>query len=327
MERQAVGIDIGGTKCAVMLGEEKEGSIYITEKIRMETDQKEAPESIIERFKEAIDRFLRQGAAPSAIGISCGGPLDSLSGRIQRPPNLPLWDDVPITSILSERFQIPVFLQNDANACALAEWKYGAGRGSKNMIFLTFGTGLGAGLILDGRLYSGTTDMAGEAGHIRICEQGPVGYGKCGSFEGFCSGGGIAQLGYTLGLAAYQRGECPLYFDPEKAPEGISAKTIAQAADKGDVTAREVYRLCGEKLGYGLSILIDILNPERIVIGSIFARSKELIWPATEAVIKKEVLPRSSGCCEVVAAQLGEQLGDFAAVSTALYQMEGVAGR
>lgn len=327
MKRQVVGIDIGGTKCAVMLGEEDEGSIRIAEKTRMETDRKEAPESIIERFEEVIDGLLHKGAAPTAIGISCGGPLDSVSGRIQRPPNLPRWDDVPITSILATRFHIPAFLQNDANACALAEWRYGAGRGSKNMVFLTFGTGLGAGLILDGRLYSGTSDMAGEAGHIRLCEQGPAGYGKCGSFEGFCSGGGIAQLGYTLGLAAYQRGEHPSYYNPEKAPEGISAKTIAQAADGGDETALEVYRLCGEKLGYGLSILMDILNPERIVIGSVFARSKELLWPAAEQVIKREVLPRAAGCCEVVAAQLGEQLGDFAAVSTALYQMEGVTGR
>jgi glucokinase len=98
--------------------------------------------------------------------------------------------------MLQNKFNSQDFLQNVSNACALAEWKFGAGKGCKNMIFLTFGTGMGAGLILDGRLYSGTNDMAGEVGHVRIAEDGFAGYGKAGSFEGFCSGGGIAQYGF-----------------------------------------------------------------------------------------------------------------------------------
>ena len=110
------------------------------------------------------------------------------------PPNLPDWDNVPLVEMTEKRLGIKTILQNDANACAVAEWKFGAGRGTRNMVFLTFGTGMGAGLILDGRLYSGTNDMAGEVGHIRLAPKGPLGYGKKGSFEGFCSGGGIADL-------------------------------------------------------------------------------------------------------------------------------------
>lgn len=211
----------------------------------------------------------------------------------------------------------PPSCRNDANACALAEWKFGAGQGAENVIFLTFGTGLGAGLILNGRLYAGSSDMAGECGHMRLCEYGPTGYGKEGSFEGFCSGSGIAQLGYTLGLAAFQRGERPAYFDPAN-PRDVTAKSVADAADQGDETAIQVYALCGEYLGRGLSVLIDILNPDKIILGSIFARSRELLWPSAEKVIEKETLLLSRRCCQVVPALLGEKLGDFAAVGCSL---------
>ena len=185
-------------------------------------------------------------------------------------------------------------------------------------MFLTFGTGMGAGLILGGRLYDGTNGNAGEVGHIRLKESGPVGYGKSGSFEGFCSGGGIAGLGYTLALEAQEKGITPLYCKNGINKENITAKSIAEAANMGDETALKVYRICAENLGAGLSILIDILNPQRIIIGSIFARAKNLLWENASEVIKREALLSSAGCCEVVAAELGEHIGDYAAVATAL---------
>ena len=313
-----VGIDIGGTKCAVMLAKVTGDNIEFLKKEKLKTDNNEPAHSVIDKFCVIIDKFQTETKI-DAIGISCGGPLDSKKGIIMRPPNLPTWDDIHIVDILKDRYGVSVKLQNDANACALAEWKYGAGKGTENMVFMTFGTGLGAGLILDGRLYTGTNDNAGEAGHIRLSENGPVGFHKSGSFEGFCSGGGIAQLGYTLGLEAYQSGVCPAYFNPATAPEGINAKTIADAADAGDKTAIEVYAKCGEYLGSGLSVLIDILNPQRIVLGSIFKRSANLIWDHAKAVIEKEALGLSSAVCEVVPAELDENLGDIAAIATALY--------
>ncbi len=321
MAKTIIGIDIGGTKCAVMLAKADENTIEIIEKVKLKTDNNQPALEIIDEFCKIIDEFIKNNSV-DAIGISCGGPLDSKRGVIMRPPNLPMWDEIHITDILSKKYKVPAYLQNDANACALAEWLYGAGKGTENMIFMTFGTGLGAGLILDGRLYAGTNDNAGEAGHIRLSDNGPVGYCKSGSFEGFCSGGGLAQLGYTLGLEAYQRGECPTYFNPETAPTGISAKTVGDAAEAGDPTAIEVYKRCGEYLGRGLSVLIDILNPQRIVLGSIFKRSKNLIWPYAEKIIKKEALYLSSSVCEVVPAELDENLGDFAAVTTAMYNLK-----
>lgn len=317
-KKTVVGIDIGGTKCAVILAKADDNTIDIIEKTKLKTDKTQPALEIIDEFSKVIDKFLETEKI-DAIGISCGGPLDSKKGIIMRPPNLPMWDDIHIVEILQKKYNVPVRLQNDANACALAEWLYGAGKGTENMIFMTFGTGLGAGLILGGRLYTGTNDNAGEAGHIRLSDNGPVGYCKAGSFEGFCSGGGIAQLGYTLGLEAYQQGKTAAYYNPEIAPQGITAKTVGDAAEVGDEIALEVYKKCGEYLGRGLSVLIDILNPEKIVLGSIFKRSRDIIWPHAEKVIEKEALSYSRQVCQVVPAELDENLGDFAAVTTAMY--------
>lgn len=301
------GIDIGGTKCAVMTGSAESG---ITAKIKFETA------SVEETLANIISGVEKLGAE-NAIGISCGGPLDSKRGVILSPPNLPGWDHIEIVKLLREHFSVPVGIQNDANACALAEWKYGAGKGTQNMIFLTFGTGLGAGLILDGRLYSGTNDMAGEAGHIRLENFGPVGYGKRGSFEGFCSGGGIAELGKMLAREKLQTGCAPAYCKDYASLEAITAKSIAECAAAGDPTAKRVYEICGEKLGAGLSILIDLLNPEKIVIGSVFERSGHLMRTEMERVIDRETLSYAREVCEVVPAKLGDEIGDWAAIAAA----------
>ncbi len=301
-----IGVDIGGTKCAVVLGDEER----IVKKIRFATTSyKETLENIIKAIEE-----IGEG---DAIGISCGGPLDSGKGIIMSPPNLPEWDDVHITDILSERFGVPAYLCNDANACALAEWKYGAGKGTRNMVFLTFGTGLGAGLIIDGKLYSGTNGNAGEVGHVRLDNYGPVGYGKAGSFEGFCSGSGIAQIGRMLALEKLQTGETLPYCKSVAELDGINAKVLADYADKGDEVGRRAYEISAEMLGRGLAMIVDILNPEAIVIGSVFARSENLLRPQMEKVLSEEALGVSAGVCRVVPASLGEAIGDFAALSVA----------
>lgn len=313
--RSVIGIDMGGTKCAVIHGKIDENGISFENRVSFPTGIDTPPEVILDKICETIREM---NVEADAIGISCGGPLDSKTGTILCPPNLPLWDNIHICDRLQEEFGIPAYLQNDADACALAEWQYGAGKGSRNMIFMTFGTGLGAGLILDGRLYTGQNGMAGELGHIRLSDNGPSGYGKAGSFEGFCSGRGIAQLGYTLGMEAFQRGEKPSYFDPDDIGS-CTAKSIGIAAEKGDKTAISVYEKSGEYLGRGLSVIIDILNPEKIVIGSIFARSRDYLWPAAQKVIEKETLSHSRAVCEVVPAGLGEKIGDYAAIAVATY--------
>ena len=318
----SLGFDIGGTKCAVILGRGEMPDSHedlIIDKIAFPTNVGRGWRAITDEMISSADTLLsRHGIRDPkneliGIGISCGGPLDSKKGTINCPPNLPDWDNVPICDMLYEHFGIRPNLQNDANACAVAEWKFGSGKGTRNMIFLTFGTGMGAGLILDGRLYSGTNDMAGEVGHIRLADSGPEGYGKKGSFEGFCSGGGIKRLGEMMIEKARLDGTESILFSETE----ITAKTIAIAARGGDALAKSIYDTCAGRLGMALSILIDILNPEAIVIGSIYSRSNDLFDGIINDVINKEALSYSRAVCKILPAALGDSIGDFAALGLA----------
>ena len=312
-----VGIDIGGTKCAIIYGIEQKGNLQVEDKIRFETTK------VDETLRNILDNLTimmtRHGLTPentSAIGISCGGPLDSKRGVVMSPPNLPGWDNIPIVEMVENHTGIRAGLQNDANACALAEWKFGAGQGTRNMVFMTFGTGLGAGIIINGELYSGTNDNAGELGHIRLAADGPVGYGKRGSFEGFCSGGGIAQLARHKVTETYRQGKS-VSWCAEKDISSVTAQMVAEAAQQGDPLAKEIFRISSDYLGMGLSIVVDILNPEMIVIGSIYARNEKMMRPVMQAVMDREALSGANRVCRVVPAALGEQIGDFASLSIA----------
>ncbi len=312
-----IGIDIGGTKTSVVLGTTAPS---IVEKIRFPTHPSRGPEYAMQKIKRSVFELKEKAGKHNveiiSIGISCGGPLDADKGIIMSPPNLPGWDAVPVAGILKEEFKVPVFLQNDANACALAEWRWGAGKGCRNMIFLTFGTGLGAGLILNGQLYSGFTDMAGEIGHIRLGKSGPEGYGKEGSFEGFCSGGGIAKLAKHIIRQKNEVGNTTP-FCRDFSQKNITAKDVCAAAEEGDLTAVEILETSGKKLGEGLSVLIDILNPERIIIGSIFTRCRKFLQPSAEKIIQKEALKSSAEACKILPSALGDRIGDYGSLCVA----------
>lgn len=312
-----LGIDIGGTKCAVNYGYREGEQLFLLDKERFPTT---TVAETIDAIQQSVEDMMQKHALTKknlrAIGISCGGPLDSKKGVVMSPPNLPGWDHIPIVQLLEERFGINAGLQNDANACALAEWRYGAGRGTQNMVFMTFGTGLGAGLILNGELFTGANDNAGELGHIRLSEHGPVGYGKAGSFEGFCSGGGIAQIARSLLLQRWQMGETVAWCKPEEM-EPVTAQKVAEEANNGDELALEIFDISAKALGKGLSIVIDILNPEAIVIGGIYTRCETLMRDRMLKIIGKEALPNSRKVCKVMIAELGEKIGDYAALSVA----------
>jgi len=316
-----IGVDIGGTKCAVTVGQVDGEHISVIAKQQFDSYREIDPYYALDRIVECIEQNLKDAkliiSDISAVGISCGGPLNSKTGIVQRPPNLIKWDDFPIVALMEKRLGVKVALCNDANACALAEWRFGAGKGCDNMIFLTCGTGMGAGLILDGRLYSGTCDLAGEVGHMRLSAEGPSGFGKRGSFEGWCGGNGIAQLGYSMALEAVQSGVKVEYFTAGMTASDVTAKSIAVAAQNGDITAIEVYRKSGKYMGMALSILIDILNPQRIVIGSVYQRAGHLMAESVQSKIGQEAIAASAAACEVVPAALGEDIGDIAALTIA----------
>ena len=316
MNQLLVGLDIGGTKCALVIGD-AQGEVL--QKVRFETtDKDETLARIMQTAGELISWAEMQGNTVRAIGVSCGGPLDSRAGLIQSPPNLPGWDNVPIVQMLKDAFGLPCALCNDANACALAEYYLGAGRGCESMVFLTFGTGMGAGLVLGGKLYVGANDNAGEIGHVRLAPDGPVGYYKKGSFEGFCSGGGLAQLGASYAKDALQRGIPCSFCKSEDELDKITAKALAKAADAGDEVALAVWDKCAEMLGQGLALLVDVINPERIVIGSIYARSGHLLQEGMQRALAREALPAALAACESVPAALTESVGDKAALCVAM---------
>ena len=313
-----LGIDIGGTKCAVVVGDV---SFKIYEKIQFDT------RTAVRGYREVLDEFFVHieklfktypKVNLKGIGISCGGPLDSKKGMIYSPPNLPGWDNVPIVEMFSKRYGVPAAIQNDANACALAEWLMGAGKGTENMIFLTFGTGMGSGLILNGKLYAGTNDLGGEVGHMRLAPDGPVGFGKAGSFEGFCSGGGIAQLAKSVVTEKLRNGIKVDFCPDEYQADKLTAKIVAEAAVKGDPVANEIICISAEYLGRGLAILIDVLNPQCIVIGSIYSRNEMLFKPHVDRILAEEAIPSAVEVCKITPALLGESIGDYAALCVAL---------
>jgi glucokinase len=172
-------------------------------------------------------------------------------------------------------------------------------------------------MILDGRLYEGSNGNAGEFGHIRMSDFGPVGYGKSGSFEGFVSGGGIAQLAKSMLKERFQRGEKVSWCKPEDI-DSVNAMVVADAAFAGDDLARRIYEISGSFLGKGLSVVIDIINPEVIVLGGIYARSGELMERSMRKSLAAEALSNAYGICEIKPAALGENIGDFAALSVAV---------
>lgn len=317
-DKYYIGLDIGGTKCAVIAGDDK-FNIYC--KTQFETRTERGAERILNEFFEKTDELLLHLPKErlAGIGISCGGPLDSNRGLILSPPNLPGWDEIPIMEMFRKRYDVPVSVQNDANACALAEWLMGAGKGTRNMIFLTFGTGMGSGLIINGKLYTGTNDLAGEAGHIRLAPDGPEGFGKAGSFEGFCSGGGIARLAESIVKDKMERGIDVEYCRYLTEEGELTAREVAGAATEGNPVANEIIKISAEYLGRGLAVLIDIINPECIVIGSIYARNESLFRPHVERILREEAIPASLEVCKIKPALLGESVGDYAALCVALY--------
>src|ERR1700760_3966638 len=173
------GIDVGGTKTAVVISANPPD---VLRRAEFPTLPANGPQPAIKQINSTLRNMLREFDAfddsLAGIGVSCGGPLDSKRGIIQAPPNLSTWIDIPIVEILGAEFGCPVYLENDANAGALAEYRFGAGKGAANMVFLTMGTGFGAGIIINGRIYQGANGNAGEIGHVRLTSDGPVGYHK-----------------------------------------------------------------------------------------------------------------------------------------------------
>lgn len=324
MERY-LGVDIGGTSSAVVVGT-RDGDVL--DRVGFSTQTDRGPDYALDLISRHVaDLALAHGNNLAAAGISCGGPLDPDSGLVRSPPNLPGWDEVAISRIVTRALdaggvrEIPVSLRNDADAGALAERRFGAGAGSTSMAFLTFGTGIGAGLILDGRLYKGSTGIAGEIGHVRVAKDGPSNYGKAGSFEGYCSGSGIERLATIIAATRVASGDTVEWYKPDERGEAEVTPSVAELAGfarRGDAAATEVFSLSGQFLGRGCAMLIDLLNLDTIVIGSVYVRCRDLLEEPMQREVEAEALPSAAARCRIAGAELGESIGDVASLCAAM---------
>jgi glucokinase len=299
-----LGLDIGGTKTALVLGTRR-GQIDWRKQFAT------APERGFNIFFDELAAEIHHAISNTrdkveAISVSIGGPLDILKGIVKSPPNLPGWDEIPLKSLLTARFNLPVYVEHDGNAGALAEFYFGAGKGFRNIVFLTMGTGFGAGLILNGKLYRGTTDTAGEIGHIRVAEDGPLCYGKAGSLEGFGSGTGMARLAHMMFPAVWN--------------ESATVMDVYTAYKNGSPEARRVFEKAAMYLGRGFALIADLLNPERIILGGLGFRIGDAFLPVAEKFFRQEALDQASSACKIVPSQLKESIGDIASLCAAFDQ-------
>jgi glucokinase len=301
-----LGLDVGGTKTAIVEGD-REGRIR--QRVEVET---RARLPFSETFPALVDLLeatrARARGRVGALSVSIGGPLRIGEGVLIDPPHLPGWHGVRLKAELAARFpDLPVHLEHDGNAGALAEFHFGVGRarrGLRHLIFLTFGTGLGAGLIVNGRIVHGATDTAGEVGHLRLAPRGPVGFGKEGSWEGWASGAGL------VALAAKRF--------PERWGKGTPIRELVGAMTADDPDALEVAREAGTWMGRGMALLVDTLNPQVIVLGSLAVVLGERILGPARRALEREALPAAVAACEILPAALGAQIGDVAALMAAL---------
>lgn len=297
-----LGFDIGGTKTSVVAGT-ADGDVLA--RIVRPSNAAAGFDPMWAMMTASADELIAARGTPVAIGVSIGGPMDRERGIIESPPNLPGWDAIPLKDLLAHRFGVATFVEHDARTGVLAEWMFGAAQGADDVVYLTFGTGLGAGLILGGRLHVGATGDAGEVGHWRMTRRGPRAYGKTGSWEALSSGAGLPRLARSL----YPR---------EPWPTDLSAETLIRACREGDGRAARVVQVAATWLGRGIAQLVDLLNPEVVVLGSLAVRAGDLFLPTARRVVAAEATARNREC-RIEASGLGDRAGDVAALCAAIF--------
>jgi glucokinase len=309
VNRTILGIDIGGTKTAIVEGTSRAEVLERRElPTRSHLPFDETFGSLALLVDEVAESSRRAGREIVALSISVGGPLRISEGFLLDPPHLPGWHNLPLKKRLEQRFPgLPVFVEHDGNAGALAEFYFGIGRslpGIESLIFLTFGTGLGAGIILNGQIVHGATDTAGEVGHWRMAYDGPTVFGKKGSWEAFSSGAGLVELA---------RRRFPARWSP-----ATPIRELVEAMLAGNEDALTIAREAATWMGRGLALLVDALNPEAIVLGSLAVALGETVLAPMRKVVEEEALPQAATACRIVPAALGATIGDVSALMAAL---------
>ncbi|MBI2940261.1 MAG: ROK family protein [Chloroflexi bacterium] len=317
VEPIVVGVDLGGTKIAAasatLTGQ-------ILHRVRHRTDAQAGPERIIAQIVEAVDAVTLRQHLPlqgvTMIGVGAPGPTSCSRGIVYTAPNLAGWRDVPLRALIERATGLPVQVENDANAATVAEHRWGAGRGVRDLVYLTVSTGIGGGLIFGGRLYRGAAETAGEVGHITIDYDGPLCHcGSRGCLETFASGTAITRrarerirAGEASVIESLANGES----------ERISAELVHQAAVGNDALACDLMREAGTYLGIGIASLTNLLSPARVIVGGGVAQAGELLLAPARAEVQRRAFRPAVAALEIVPAQLGVQAGLLGAIAVAL---------
>ncbi len=306
MKKYRIGVDVGGTNVKLALVD-MNGKIVYSNTTPTRADL--GYEHSIANIQTAIEELMKETSSNKenieAIGFGFPGQIDYQNGIVRLLPNMPGWVEIPVAKIMEEKFQIQTKLDNDVRVATLGELKYGAGKGCNNLVCITVGTGIGSGLVLNGKLVRGAKNAAGEIGHIKMTMgDGPIcGCGDYGCFEAYASGPSIVAE-----AKEYIKGGKSSKFK-ELATEELSPYIVAQAALQGDAVAKRIYSKMGEIIGLGLTSVINLLNPERVIIGGGVADAGDILFNPIRETVAKRAMPIQAQSVEIVPAQLGNTAG------------------
>ncbi len=307
MKKYRIGVDIGGTNIKIALVDFEGKIIYSnTTPTRAEMGFEAGVANIKQAIKDLMQETKESAKTIEAIGFGLPGQIDYKLGMVKNLPNIPGWINIPLGKLIEDEFQIPTKLDNDVRCAALGELNFGAGKGCENLICITIGTGIGSGIVLNGKLVRGASNAAGEIGHIKMTlDKGPLcGCGDHGCFEAYASGPSIVSMAKEF----ISGGKSAKY--KEMATDGIiTPYIVAQAALQGDPVSLQIFKQMGEIIGIGLSSVVNLLNPEKIIIGGGVADAGEILLGPIRKTIEDRAMPIQKEAVKVVPAQLANAAG------------------
>jgi glucokinase len=308
------GIDIGGTNTKIVVTDAS-GRVLASSSIPSKVQR--GPEEAFDRIADALSA-LTEGGKVRAAGVACAGLFDKKTGKLHSSPNLRAWQNIPLERIAKKRLGVPTVVDNDANAAAYGEYYRGCGRGRGTLICITLGTGVGGGIVIDGRPLRGSRNFAGEVGHATICAAGPRCHcGSRGCLEAYVGSYGLLREARSK----MREKRSPILFRWIDEGRRLTPKLIADAADRGDTGARAVYKEAGTHLGTALANLINIFNPDIIALAGGVARGLHLMRPSLEKEVRARAFPESRRAARIVRARLGTEA---AAIGAALLAKDAV---
>ncbi len=309
------GVDMGASHITIIIAD---FAAKVVNEIETPFDISRGPEACLLQAHNLLQDLLEKSGISLkdilAVGIGVPGPISSSEGMVVAPPIMPGWDLYPIRDDLSKRWRCEISLNNDAELGALGEWAYGAGRGERNLAYIKVGTGIGAGLLLDGRIYQGATGAAGEIGHITIEDNGPeCNCGNRGCLEALAGGRAIALQAQT----AVRKGKRTILSDI-KPVEAITARDIAYAARRGDLISQQIFSQAGNYLGIAIAGMVNLFNPDMIVVGGGVSQIGDLILQPVREIVQKRSLRAAGQTARITTATLRRRSSGIGAVVQAL---------